>query len=37
MFKLLRLSQAIEAHNLLILGSLVKGKMMFIVDADLAA
>ena len=36
-FKLLRLSQAIEAHGLLISGSSVKGKMMFVVDADLAA
>ncbi|KAH8598427.1 hypothetical protein B0O99DRAFT_650300 [Bisporella sp. PMI_857] len=36
-FKLLRLSQATEAHNLLISGSSVKGKMMFVVDADLAA
>ncbi|RKL11919.1 hypothetical protein BFJ70_g16358 [Fusarium oxysporum] len=36
-FKLLRLSQAIEAHELLISGRSVKGKMMFIVDADLAA
>ncbi|CZR68250.1 uncharacterized protein PAC_18149 [Phialocephala subalpina] len=36
-FKLLRLSQATEAHDLLISGSSVKGKMMFVVDADLAA
>ncbi|PVH86418.1 hypothetical protein DL98DRAFT_407691 [Cadophora sp. DSE1049] len=36
-FKLLRLSQAREAHDLLISGSSVKGKMMFVVDADLAA
>ncbi|KAJ3549658.1 hypothetical protein NM208_g390 [Fusarium decemcellulare] len=35
-FKLLRLSQAIEAHDQLISGSSVKGKMMFIVDTDLA-
>ncbi|KAI0843654.1 NAD(P)-binding protein [Hypoxylon sp. FL0890] len=33
--RLLRLSDAIEAHRLLISG--VKGKMMFIVDGDLAA
>tara|TARA_R110002060_G_scaffold984_2_gene2267 strand:- start:2946 stop:3545 length:600 start_codon:yes stop_codon:yes gene_type:complete len=36
-FKLLRLSQAKEAHELLISGSSVKGKMMFVVDAALAA
>ncbi|KAH7132672.1 hypothetical protein B0J11DRAFT_482254 [Dendryphion nanum] len=36
-FKLLRLSQAVKAHDLLISGGSVKGKMMFIVDANLAA
>jgi NADPH2:quinone reductase len=36
-FKLLRLDQAVEAHELLISGASVKGKMLFIVDADLAA
>ncbi|OBT40810.1 hypothetical protein VE00_08938 [Pseudogymnoascus sp. WSF 3629] len=35
--KLLRLSEAVEAHEHLISGSAVKGKMLFIVDADLAA
>lgn len=35
--KLLRLSQAVEAHEMLVEGSDVKGKMFFIVDADLAA
>ncbi|KFA80385.1 hypothetical protein S40288_09851 [Stachybotrys chartarum IBT 40288] len=35
-FKLLPLSQAKEAHGLLVLGSSVKGKMLFIVDANLA-
>lgn len=36
-FKLLPLREAIEAHSLLISGASVKGKMMFIVDTDLAA
>jgi len=36
-FKLLRLSQAVEAHELLINGSAVKGKMLFVVDEELAA
>ncbi|KAF1840050.1 GroES-like protein [Cucurbitaria berberidis CBS 394.84] len=35
--KLLRLSEAVKAHELLIDGSVVKGKMLFLVDADLAA
>ncbi|KAI1412352.1 NAD(P)-binding protein [Hypoxylon sp. FL1857] len=35
--KLLRLSDAIEAHKLLISGTAVKGKMLFIVDGELAA
>ncbi|PSN74191.1 hypothetical protein BS50DRAFT_642399 [Corynespora cassiicola Philippines] len=35
--KLLRLSQAVESHSLLISGSSIKGKMLFIVDANLAA
>lgn len=36
-FKCLRLSQCVEAHELLINGSEVKGKMLFIVDEELAA
>ncbi|KAH7353859.1 hypothetical protein B0T11DRAFT_287518 [Plectosphaerella cucumerina] len=36
-FKLMRLSEAREAHGLLISGGSVKGKMMFVVDAGLAA
>lgn len=36
-FNLLRLSEGVEAHELLVSGSSVKGKMMFVVDADLAA
>jgi NADPH2:quinone reductase len=35
--KLLRLSQGVEAHELLINGSGVKGKMLFVADAALAA
>ncbi|KAJ6142808.1 GroES-like protein [Penicillium samsonianum] len=35
--KLFRLSEAVEAHEDLISGSIAKGKMLFIVDADLAA
>ncbi|KAF7552317.1 hypothetical protein G7Z17_g4385 [Cylindrodendrum hubeiense] len=35
--KLFHLSEAIQAHEDLISGSVVKGKMLFIVDADLAA
>ncbi|OTA90620.1 hypothetical protein M434DRAFT_390237 [Hypoxylon sp. CO27-5] len=35
--KLLRLSEAVEAHRLLISGTDVKGKMLFVVDEDLAA
>jgi NADPH2:quinone reductase len=35
--KLLRLSHAVEAHEHLISGSAIKGKMLFLVDADLAA
>jgi NADPH2:quinone reductase len=35
--KLLRLSDAVEAHEHLISGSAIKGKMLFLVDADLAA
>tara|TARA_R110002060_G_scaffold20498_3_gene27889 strand:- start:109 stop:1074 length:966 start_codon:yes stop_codon:yes gene_type:complete len=35
--KLMRLSQAREAHGLLKSGSSVRGKMMFVVDAELAA
>jgi NADPH2:quinone reductase len=34
--KLLRLSDAVEAHDLLINGSAIKGKMLFIVDEELA-
>lgn len=34
--KLLRLSQGVEAHKLLISGSAVKGKMLFIIDSELA-
>jgi NADPH2:quinone reductase len=33
---LMRLSDAIEAHELLINGSVIKGKMLFIVDEELA-
>jgi NADPH2:quinone reductase len=35
--KLLPLSKAVEAHELLISGSAIKGKMLFIVDAEMAA
>ncbi|KAH7109575.1 hypothetical protein B0J13DRAFT_516904 [Dactylonectria estremocensis] len=35
--KLFHLSEAIQAHDDLISGSVVKGKMLFIVDADVAA
>ncbi|OTA52357.1 hypothetical protein K449DRAFT_340870 [Hypoxylon sp. EC38] len=34
--KLLRLSEAVGAHRLLISGTTVKGKMLFLVDEDLA-
>jgi NADPH2:quinone reductase len=34
--KLLRLDQGVEAHELLISGSAIKGKMLFVVDKDLA-
>jgi NADPH2:quinone reductase len=34
--KLLPLSQGVEAHELIISGSAVKGKMLFVVDKDLA-
>jgi NADPH2:quinone reductase len=34
--KLMRLSDAVEAHGLLINGSVIKGKMLFIVDEELA-
>jgi NADPH2:quinone reductase len=34
--KLLRLSDAVEAHELLINGSAIKGKMLFVVDEELA-
>jgi NADPH2:quinone reductase len=34
--KLLRLSDAVEAHELLINGSAIKGKMLFVVDENLA-
>lgn len=36
-FKVLRLEQAVEAYELLISGAAVKGKMLFVVDAELAA
>ncbi|KAF2832211.1 NAD(P)-binding protein [Ophiobolus disseminans] len=36
-FKSLRLSQGVEAHELLVNGSSVKGKMLFIVEEALAA
>jgi NADPH2:quinone reductase len=35
--KLLRLSQGVEAHEMLISGGAIKGKMLFLVDAELAA
>lgn len=35
--KLLPLSQGVEAHEFLISGSAIKGKMLFVVDAELAA
>lgn len=35
--KLLRLSEALKANELLIEGSSIRGKMLFVVDADLAA
>jgi NADPH2:quinone reductase len=35
--KLLRLSQGVEAHELLINGIGIQGKMLFVADADLAA
>jgi NADPH2:quinone reductase len=35
--KLMRLSDAVEAHDLLIHGSAIKGKMLFIVDEELAS
>jgi NADPH2:quinone reductase len=34
--KLLPLSKAVEAHELLISGSTIKGKMIFVVDAAMA-
>jgi NADPH2:quinone reductase len=34
--KLLRLSDAVEAHELLINGGAIKGKMLFVVDEELA-
>lgn len=35
--KLLRLSQGVEAHELLISGNATKGKMLFVIDGKLAA
>lgn len=35
--KLLRLSEAVKSHELIVDGSAIKGKMLFIVDAELAA
>lgn len=35
--KLLPLSQAVQAHEMLISGTAIKGKMLFIVDKELAA
>ncbi|KAJ4372289.1 hypothetical protein N0V83_004063 [Neocucurbitaria cava] len=35
--KLLRLSEGVKAHELLVEGSTIKGKLLFVVDADLAA
>lgn len=35
--KLLPLSEAVQAHQLLIDGSTIKGKMLFVVDAELAS
>jgi NADPH2:quinone reductase len=35
--KLLRLSQGVESHEMLISGASIKGKMLFIVDQNLAA
>jgi NADPH:quinone reductase-like Zn-dependent oxidoreductase len=34
--KLLPLSQAVEAHEMLISGAAIKGKMLFVVDQELA-